>query len=120
MIQCLALIPGFSRSGVTMVASLQSRLSYEAAARFSFLLATPVILGAAVLEVPKAVHAHNPSMLHAGLLGGLLTGIIAFFSTWFLMRYFRTSEIRALRPFAWYCIIVGIVVALMAIFRLHF
>lgn len=119
VIQCLALIPGFSRSGVTMVAGLQSRLSYEAAARFSFLLATPVILGAAVLEVPKAVHAHNSAMLHAGLLGGLLTGIIAFISTWFLMRYFRQSEVQALRPFAWYCIIAGIIVTVLWIFNLH-
>lgn len=120
VIQCLALIPGFSRSGVTMVAGLQSRLSYEEAARFSFLLATPVILGAAVLEVPKAVHAHNTAMLHAGLYGGLLTGIIAFLSTFFLMRYFRQSEVRALRPFGWYCIVVGVIVAVMAALGLHF
>jgi undecaprenyl-diphosphatase len=120
VIQCLALIPGFSRSGVTMVASLQSRLSYEEAARFSFLLATPVILGAAVLEVPKAVHSHNTAMLHAGLYGGLLTGVIAFLSTFFLMRYFRQSEVRALRPFAWYCIIAGVIVAVLAALRIHF
>jgi undecaprenyl-diphosphatase len=120
VIQCLALIPGFSRSGVTMVASLQSRLSYEEAARFSFLLATPVILGAAVLEVPKAVHSHNTAMLHAGLLGGILTGVIAFLSTFFLMRYFRQSEVRALRPFAWYCIIAGVIVAVLAALRIHF
>lgn len=118
--QVFALIPGFSRSGITMAAGLALGLSYEDAAEFSFLLATPVILGAGVLEVPKAIHSGNTQVLHAGLLGGILTGVLAFLSTWFLMRYFRGHNSRALKPFALYCWIVGAVVAVLAIFSVHF
>lgn len=120
VVQAFALMPGFSRSGITMSASLASGLSYEESARFSFLLATPVILGAGVLEVPKMLHSGSSQMLHYGLLGGIIAGIVAILCTAFLMRYFRTTEVRALRPFGWYCIIVGFVVGLMALFGLHF
>lgn len=113
-VQVLALIPGFSRSGVTMSAGMLTGLSYEESARFSFLLATPVILGAGVLEVPKMIHSHNTTMIHFGIIGGLLAGFVAFLSTWFLMRYFNTHEIRAFRPFAYYCIAVGGLVAIAA------
>lgn len=120
VVQAFALIPGFSRSGITMTASLGSGLSYDDSARFSFLLATPVILGAGVLEVPKLLHHANHQMLHYGLIGGLFAGVVALLSTAFLMRYFSTTEVRALRPFGWYCLVVGVVVAIMAAFRLHF
>ncbi|EPZ41873.1 undecaprenyl-diphosphate phosphatase [Alicyclobacillus acidoterrestris] len=120
IVQTFALIPGFSRSGITMTAGLSSGMSYEDSARFSFLLATPVILGAAVLEVPKLMHAGSPQMIHDGLLGGLIAGIVAILATAFLMRYFRTSEVRALRPFGWYCIVIGVVVAIMAGVGAHF
>jgi undecaprenyl-diphosphatase len=116
--QVFALIPGFSRSGITMAAGLGVGLSYEAAARFSFLLATPVILGAGVLEVPKAVREHS-HILQYGIIGGVLTGIIAILSTHFLMKYFRDHEVRALRPFARYCLGVGIIVVILAALRLH-
>lgn len=116
--QVLALIPGFSRSGITMTAGLGTGLGYEAAARFSFLLATPVILGAAVLEVPKVAHQHS-HMLQYGIIGGILTGIIAFLSTHFLMRYFRNHEVRALRPFGRYCLVAGVVVVILAAFGWH-
>lgn len=119
LIQAFALIPGFSRSGITMTAGLKSGLSYEDAARFSFLLATPVILGAAVLEVPKVVHSHDSHMLTSGIIGGILTGIIAFASTYFLMRYFRRSELEALRPFGRYCLVVGAVVFVLSLLHLH-
>lgn len=120
VVQALALIPGFSRSGITMTAGLANDMSYDESARFSFLLATPVILGAGVLEVPKMLHQHNHQMLHYGLLGGLFAGIMALLSTIFLMRYFKTSEVRALRPFGWYCIVVGVFVAIMSLANLHF
>jgi len=119
LVQALALIPGFSRSGITMTASLAAGLNYEESARFSFLLATPVILGAGILEVPKMLKEHSPTLLHFGLVGGLLAGIVAFASTAFLMRYFRSNEVRAFRPFAIYCIVVGIVVAVLAAINLH-
>lgn len=120
IVQAFALLPGFSRSGITMTAGLQSGLSYDESARFSFLLATPVILGAGVLEVPKLLHHGSHQMLHYGLIGGLFAGIVAFLSTAFLMRYFKTTEVRALRPFGWYCIVVGIIVGVMALFHWHF
>lgn len=120
VVQAFALIPGFSRSGITMTAGLSSGLSYESSARFSFLLATPVILGAGILEIPKVLHAHNSQMLHYGIIGGVLSAIVAFLCTAFLMRYFGNSEVRALRPFGYYCVIVGIIVALLALLHIHF
>ncbi len=107
--QALALIPGFSRSGATLVAGLGVGLDYEAAARFSFLLATPIIAAAGLLEVPKLLHAGVPhAMLGAIGLAGLLSGACAWLSTWFLMRWFHGHELRALRPFGAYCVLAGI------------
>ncbi len=101
--QAGALLPGFSRAGLTMVAGLGSGLSHEAAARFSFLLATPLIAAAGVLEVPELVHAGGPTFALA-LIGGLISGLAAYLSVRFLMRYFAT---RSLNPFAYYCLVVG-------------
>ncbi len=101
--QAGALLPGFSRAGLTMVAGLGSGLSHEAAARFSFLLATPLIAAAGVLEVPELVHADG-STLALALIGGLIAGLAAYLSVRFLMRYFAT---RSLNPFAYYCLVVG-------------
>lgn len=98
-----ALIPGLSRSGLTMTAGLAVGLSHEAAARFAFLLATPIILAAGVLEVPKLLHNHQ-HLLQA-LLGGVLTGIAAYLSTAFLVRYFHVGK---LNPFAYYSIVAGL------------
>lgn len=120
VVQVLALIPGFSRSGVTITAGLGLGLSYEESARFSFLLATPVILGAGVLEVPKMLKSHATHMLHLGLIGGLCAGIVALISTAFLMRYFENHDAKALRPFGIYCMVVGAVVAVMSLMHVHF
>ncbi|MBX6394475.1 MAG: undecaprenyl-diphosphate phosphatase [Alicyclobacillaceae bacterium] len=106
--QCLALIPGFSRSGMTMIAGLYAGLGYEAAARFAFLLATPIILGAGVLEVPKLLHDQHRDLLGPALVGGVAAGIAAFLSVWILTRYFQHREIRAFRPFAIYCLAMGL------------
>jgi undecaprenyl-diphosphatase len=102
--QALALLPGISRSGVTMVAGLASGLSHEAAARFSFLLATPVILAAGVVEIPTLFGAAGRPLLGDALLGGVLAGLAAYASVRFLMRYFRVGR---LDPFAYYCWIAG-------------
>jgi undecaprenyl-diphosphatase len=108
--QALALIPGISRSGVTLVAGLGAKLDYEDSARFSFLLATPIIAAAGLLEVPKLVEhrAHMPDGLLWVIVGsGIVAGILAYLSTWFLMVYFKAHELTALRPFGIYCLLAG-------------
>ncbi len=106
--QCTAFLPGISRSGATMVGGLLSGLSHRASAHFSFLIATPVILGAAILEVPKLLHhAAAPGMATASLVGGIAAGLTAFASIAFLMHYFRKHDFEALNPFAFYCWLAG-------------
>jgi undecaprenyl-diphosphatase len=108
--QCLALIPGISRSGATIVGGLTRGVDHEGSAHFSFLIATPIILGATVLEVPKLLHASvAPGVFSLALLAAVLAGITAWLSTWFLMRYFREHDDWALNPFAYYCLAVGVV-----------
>ncbi|MGO0122951.1 undecaprenyl-diphosphate phosphatase [Desulfothermobacter acidiphilus] len=106
--QSLALIPGFSRSGMSITAGLLSGLSYEAAARFAFLLATPIILGAGLVEIPRLFHHGFADLLGPALVGGAGAGLAAYFSVWILTRYFHTHEVKALRPFALYCILMGL------------
>ncbi|MHB1543240.1 MAG: undecaprenyl-diphosphate phosphatase [Gammaproteobacteria bacterium] len=108
--QATALIPGISRSAATLVTGLATGLDYEAAARFSFLLATPIIGAAGLLEIPKLFlnHTGASSFLGSILLAGLVAGLCAWFSIWFLMRYFRFREVTALRPFAVYCVLMGL------------
>ncbi len=103
--QSLALIPGISRSGASMVAGLGVRLNYEDAARFSFLLGTPLIGGAALLEVPQ-LYGQTISTLLLVFVGMILAGIAAYVSTKFLMKYFETGR---LLPFAFYCWGAGLV-----------
>ena len=106
--QALALIPGISRSGVTLIAGLGTGLDYAASARFSFLLATPIIGAAGLLEIPKLVHASVSHGLLMTIIGsGFVAGICAWLSTWFLMRYFRLREVTALRPFGVYCLLAA-------------
>jgi undecaprenyl-diphosphatase len=109
--QSLALIPGISRSGTTMVGGLLGGLQHKEAARFSFLIATPIILGAAVLEVPHFFHHQAESGGFGPLvwLAGIVAGITAYASTAFLMRYFGRQEFEALDPFAYYCVAAGAV-----------
>ena len=106
--QCTALIPGISRSGATIVGGLLRGINHEGAAHFSFLIATPVILGATVLEVPKLLHESiPPGVLGLSVLAAVVAGITALLSTAFLMRYFRQHDIMALNPFAYYCVLAG-------------
>ena len=88
--QILALLPGISRSGVTMVAGLARGLSHEDAARFSFLLATPVILAAGVLKIPDLTAPFGAGIGGQVLAGSLCSGIGAYLSVRFLVRYFQT------------------------------
>ena len=109
MWQCGALIPGISRSGATIVGGLLRGISHEGAARFSFLIATPIILGATVLEVPKLLHAAiPPGTFGLSVLAAAVAGVTAWLSTAFLMRYFREHEAWALNPFAYYCLLAGV------------
>ncbi len=104
--QSFALLPGISRSGISMVAGLLFELDHENAARYSFLLATPVILAAGLLEAPKLFAPEAHLVLVEAICGGIAAGIAAYLSVAFLMRYFRSND---LRPFGWYCVVVGIV-----------
>jgi len=104
--QCLALIPGFSRSGATMAGGYLAGLNHEDAARFSFLTATPVILGAAVLEAPKLLK-HHDKFSGVAIIAGVVAGITAFISVALLMRWFRQPEVKGFDPFAFYCAIAG-------------
>ena len=106
--QALALLPGFSRSGASLVGGLLTGLSHEAAARFGFLLATPIILAAGVLEIPKLLQPDARGDLVISVVGGLVAGVVAYLSTAFLMRYFKRYEVNALVPFGLYCILLGL------------
>jgi undecaprenyl-diphosphatase len=106
--QCLALLPGISRSGATIVGGLLRGIDHEGSARFSFLIALPIILGAVALEVPKLLHANIPAgTLQIAGIAAVVAGVVAFASTAFLMRYFRDHDRWALNPFAYYCILAG-------------
>ncbi len=103
--QALALIPGISRSGATMVGGVLAGLTHREAARFSFLLATPIIAGAGVLEIPKLLKLPNLTndIIEMMVLAGVVAGVTAYISVFLLMRYFKKNEIDALDPFAYYC-----------------
>ena len=102
--QILALAPGISRSGVTTSAGMSFGLAREDAARFSFLLATPVILAAGVLKLGDLAGPLGNGIRGQVLFGSLLSGVGAYLSVRFLTRYLAG---RSLRPFGAYCIAAG-------------
>jgi undecaprenyl-diphosphatase len=103
--QTFALLAGISRSGVTMVGGLARGLSHRDAARFAFLLATPVILAAGVLKLPSLAGPAGAGIHGQVLLGAAVAGIASYISVRWLTRWFET---RTLTPFAIYCLIVGV------------
>jgi len=103
--QVLALLPGISRSGITMVAGLARGLDHEDSARFSFLLATPIILAAGIYKLPDLLGPNGDGVRLQILAGSVAAGLAAYLSVRFLTRYFTT---RTLTPFAVYCLVVGI------------
>jgi len=111
--QALAIIPGVSRSGITMTTGLLMGMTREGAARFSFLLSAPIILGAAVIKLPHVIS--NSSTITASFMIGMLvscvTGIV---SIGFLLRYVQTKNFL---PFAWYRFLLGALVIMTAIVR---
>ena len=103
--QVLAFFAGISRSGVTMVAGLARGLSHEDAARFAFLLATPIILAAGLYKLPDFLGSNGDGVRGQIVAGSAVAGVAAWLSVRFLTRWFRT---RTLTPFAVYCLAVGI------------
>jgi len=99
-----ALFAGISRSGITMVAGLMRGLDHEDAARFSFLLATPIIFAAGIYKVPDLAGHLGDGIRGQALVGSIFAGLAAYASVRFLMRFFET---RNLMPFAIYCLAFG-------------
>ena len=102
--QIAALFAGISRSGITMVAGLLRGLNHEDAARFSFLLATPLIFAAGVYKVPDLLGPLGNGVRSQALVGALFSGAAAYLSTKFLVKFFET---RSLLPFGIYCLVAG-------------
>lgn len=113
LLQALAIIPGVSRSGITMTAGLLLGLTREASTRFSFLLSAPIIFGAAVVKVPHVIH--NPSIVTTEFITGMAVACISgLASIGFLLRYIQTNNFL---PFAWYRFALGLLVLIMALAR---
>lgn len=112
VMQCLALLPGFSRTGATITGGLLVGLSHEDAARFSFLLATPIIGAAAFLKLPELLGKSGQVDMGPIIVGSVFAGIFAYLSVKFLTKYFETKK---LWPFGVYCLILGLVVFLLTL-----
>jgi undecaprenyl-diphosphatase len=111
--QAAALIPGISRSGVTMGGGIMVGLSNEDAARFGFLLATPVIAAAGLLKLPELFGSAGDGVRGPALVGALAAAFTTFFAVKFLLRFFKTNQ---LTPFGIYCLVAGIVCTLIFAF----
>lgn len=109
--QSFALFPGISRSGASIVGGLLVDLDHEDAAKYSFLLATPVIFAASLLKIPDLFAPGAHLVLFEAAIGGIVSGIAAYASVAFLTRYFRSND---LRPFGWYCVSFGLFCLLLA------
>lgn len=112
-----ALMAGISRSGITMVSGMYSGLNTEDAARFSFLLATPIILGAGILKLPDFFSNLDAGVRGQIIVGGIAAAIAAYLTVKFLDKYFQN---KSLRPFGIYCIGVGLALLALGAFRGHF
>ncbi len=115
--QLFAYCAGISRSGITMVSGLYSGLNNEDAARFSFLLATPLIFAAGLLKLPDFFGSLDAGVRMQILAGGVAAAIGAYLSVRFLDKYFQN---KSLRPFGIYCVSVGVLLIIFGIFRGHF
>ncbi len=103
--QAIALIPGFSRSGAAMTGGLRVGLSHKDAARFAFLLATPIISAAGLLKLPELFGHQGNGVRGQALVGALCAAVTAYLAVRFLMRFFETNT---LTPFAVYCLVAGL------------
>lgn len=112
-----ALFAGISRSGITMISGIYSGLNHEDAARFSFLLATPIILAAGIYKLPSVLSAKTDGMHGQMFVGGLLAAVAAYLSVRYLDKYFQNKR---LRPFGLYCLGVGLFMLIVCLARGHF
>jgi undecaprenyl-diphosphatase len=113
--QALAILPGISRSGATMAAGLARGVKREPAARFSFLLATPIILGAGLLKVAESVHMGGLISQGPALLVGFVTAaLVGLGCIHFLLRYLQR---RRLYVFALYCTVFGMFCLILTLVR---
>jgi undecaprenyl-diphosphatase len=111
--QALAIIPGVSRSGITMTTGLFLGLTREGAARFSFLLSAPIIFGAAIVKVPHIIA--NPDVITTNFMVGMVVACVTgIASIGFLLRYVQT---KTFLPFAWYRFILGALILTIAFLR---
>lgn len=111
--QALAIIPGVSRSGITITTGLLTGLTRESAARFSFLLSTPIIMGAALVKLPQVLS--TPNMLNTNFVVGMVVaGITGLASIYVLLRYVQS---KSFLPFVWYRFILGAVVIMVVFLR---
>ncbi len=115
--QVFALIAGISRSGITMVSGIYSGLDYEDSARFSFLLATPIILAAGVYKIPDLTGPLGNGVRGQVLVSAIVTFIAAYLSVRFLDKYFRG---KTLRPFGIYCLSASLFLLALGLIRGHF
>lgn len=103
--QCLALVPGVSRSGITITAGLLLGFKREAAARFSFLLSLPIVAGAALLKLMELLkHGIPAGEMHLLLIGVSVSAVVGYFSVAFLLKFIQS---HSLSPFVWYRLIAG-------------
>lgn len=111
--QALAIIPGVSRSGITMTTGLLTGLTRESSARFSFLLSTPIIMGAALVKLPEVLS--TPGMLNINFVVGIAVAAVSgLASIYVLLRYVQS---KSFLPFAWYRFALGAVVILLIFLR---
>jgi undecaprenyl-diphosphatase len=108
--QAAALIPGISRSGITMGGGLLFGLSNEDAARYAFLLATPIIGAAGVLKLPELMGHAGDGVRGQALVGALAAALTTYLAVKFLLRFFETNR---LTPFGIYCIVAGVIYSLI-------
>ncbi|HYX30546.1 MAG TPA: undecaprenyl-diphosphatase UppP [Pyrinomonadaceae bacterium] len=108
--QCLALIPGSSRSGSTIMGGLFAGEARETAARFSFLLSIPAVAASGLLELKEAVHKLPQGSLATLAVGTIVSGIVGYASIWFLLRYLKTHTTGV---FIGYRLIVGVAILIM-------
>ncbi|HEX8856853.1 MAG TPA: undecaprenyl-diphosphate phosphatase, partial [Thermoleophilaceae bacterium] len=108
--QAAALVPGISRSGITMGGGLIVGLSNDDAARYAFLLATPIIGAAAALKLPELLGSEGNGVRGPAAVGALCAGVTTYFAVKFLLRFFETNR---LTPFAVYCVTAGVICSLI-------